>query len=510
MPATTEKQEKRHGDNVRFLRHRKTAPDNAAIHIELRIENFRHIQRAFGEDIAKEVLDGVHRVLAEALQVDGAVVPAACGTMDVLVWNKGALAGSSLPEACRAWLGDFCELVPLIAVDTTVGPIHLWMTATWSNFASVANDCVADFVGAGSVEFSFLGELPSDEAWAEQYRSDMALVGTVLPAITGAASDDGDALEMNLHWQPVRDANTPISILYHEMLVRLVDRNGASISPAAIFLALERLGFVRPIDHHLISRVIDELEAVPDIVLGANISARSLRCDIWWDEIKARLRLNPGVARRLVVEITETAPIPSISDAVRLVADLRRLGCMIALDDFGTGYASVRQQLALAPDIVKIDQLFLRRAAHYQEHRETLRHLVGLARSLGATVVVEGVETPEQAEVALEVGAVWQQGYHWGAPAASRRWRMASKESGIGSMGDIIPPSGIGEYSESDKQREAVVTDVCHKRQHNVEWDGFDRKPEVPLGVFRGLKYAFLPTALLWWGIIEIARTIPA
>jgi len=431
MSTVTEKQRKGYGGNVHFLRHREAASDNTAIQFELRIENFRHIQRAFGEDVAREALGDLHRALAEVLHADGFVVPEPCGTINGIVRNGTALAGSSF----RDWLGDFFELMPLIAVDTTVGRVHLWVNASWCIAEGGANDRRTAVVDAEFAGRPFLGDLPGDSAvWAEQYRSDMALVGKAIPAIAGAVSDGAGALEMNLHWQPVRDVNAPDSILYHEMLVRLVDRNGASASPEAIFLALERLGFVRPIDHYLMSRVIDELEAVPDVALGVNISARSLCSDIWWDEIKARLKRSPDVAQRLVVEITETAPIPSISDAVCVVTDLRRFGCMIALDNFGAGFTSVRQQIALSPDIVKIDQLFSRHAAHSQEYRETLRHLVGLARSFGATVVAEGVETSEQAEVALEAGAVWQQGRHWGAPASVRLWRMACRAPGIGSI----------------------------------------------------------------------------
>lgn len=444
MSTVTEKQRKGYGGNVHFLPHREADPDNSAILFELRIENFRHIQRAFGEDVAREVLGGLHRVLAEVLHADDFVVPEPCGTINAIVRNGAALAGRSF----RDWLGDFFELMPLIAVDTTVGRVHLWVNASWRIAEGVVNDRRTAVVDTEFAGLPFRGDLPGDSvAWAEQYRSDMALVGKAIPAIAGAISDGAGALEMDMHWQAVRDVNASNSILYHEMLVRLVDRNGSSTSPEAIFLALERLGFVRPIDHHLMSRVIDELEAAPDVALGVNISARSLCSDIWWDEIKARLKRSPNVARRLVVEITETTPIPSISDAVCVVTNLRRLGCMIALDNFGAGYTSVRQQIALSPDIVKIDPLFLRRAVHCQEHRETLRHLVGLARSLRAIVVAEGVETSEQAEVALDVDAVWQQGHHWGAPGAVRLWRMACRESGIGQITRSISLAGLANVS---------------------------------------------------------------
>jgi len=252
----------------------------------------------------------------------------------------------------------------------------------------------------------------------------MALASKLLLAIAPAEPGRNAAPTPALFWQPIRHAGDSSAIFYHEALIRLIDHDFEPRSPAATFLSLERLGLVRVVDHYVISQVLDELEMAPDIVLGVNISARSVVRDKWWDEIKDRLQRAPDLAGRLVIEITETAAIPDVSSAVRLVSDLRRLGCRIAIDDFGTGFSSVRQLLALAPDIVKIDRFFLRRGMACDRQREALRHLIALARSLGATVIVEGVESDEQAEVALEAGGIWQQGYHWGRPAASRSWRF--------------------------------------------------------------------------------------
>jgi EAL domain-containing protein (putative c-di-GMP-specific phosphodiesterase class I) len=404
-----------------LLRRRRPLLDNAAVHFTLRVENFDHVRRAYGEDIARTALGSVHRLLNDLLQADGIIVPEMYGTIEVLVWNPSALGVGPLPEACRDWLDTLCRLVPLIAVETALGPVHLWLKGGWLITEEASVDKTVGAGGEGALDIRFLGDGPGDsDAWAERYRADMALASKVLTSVAPVDLSRDPAHALMLFWQPVRDAQAPDLLLYHEALLRLVDGDCAAESPSGVFLALERLGFVRIVDQYVVSLVIDELEASPDTVIGVNISARSVRDDAWWNEIWERLKAAPALAHRLVVEITETAAMPDISAAVRFASGLRRLGCRIALDDFGTGFASIRQLLALSPDIVKIDRLFLRRSLNGDRQRATLKHLIALARSLDATVVVEGVETDEQAQLALDAGGDWQQGYHWGRPALSR------------------------------------------------------------------------------------------
>lgn len=261
----------------------------------------------------------------------------------------------------------------------------------------------------------------SERSRAERHRADMAGASKILQAIDAFPRRDREAEHMVLHWQPVRDANGGRSILYYEALTRLVDHKGACRSAADELAAMERLELIWALDRHVLRLAVDELERSPGVTLGVNISASSMADDQWWTEIEARLRRDPGLAARLVVEITETAALPDLPTALRFAARIRRLGCRIALDDFGTGFASVRQLLALSPGIIKIDRYFVRRLGLSPRDKSLFDSLVQLARSFEATVIVEGIENEAQAGIVLQAGVPWQQGYYWGRPCALRR-----------------------------------------------------------------------------------------
>ena len=173
-----------------------------------------------------------------------------------------------------------------------------------------------------------------------------------------------------LVWQRIAHAPHQDEILYHEALLRTVENDGTDVAPAEALGALERLGLARSLDQFVVAKVIDELETHPTAVLGVNISAQSAVFDSWWAEAERRLAGNRLIARRLVIEITETAALSSISETICFVDRMRALGCRIALDDFGVGHASIRQLIALKPDIVKVDGFFMRRAAVAERERD--------------------------------------------------------------------------------------------------------------------------------------------
>jgi len=305
-------------------------------------------------------------------------------------------------------------------------PVH-WGDAVFHLAVTLAEASVpAD--GAGRADHgpslspmpaAFAGEAPCrGDAWARRYRADMAKAAALLRAIT--------IDHVALAWQPVVHAGDD-SILYRECLMRVFD-HGRDVLPIAELLpSIERLGLMRALDDYMVSRVLDELEASDDVVLGVNISAQSALFDGWWVAIAERLRAAPALAARLVIEITETAPCPSISHAVSFVAGLHALGCRVALDDFGAGYASIRQLLALRPDIVKIDQSFVARTGSSSHEQDVFRRIVGLAATLAPIVIAEGIETDSHRDLAEQAGAAWQQGHHWGRPSAVRPWRAAPR-----------------------------------------------------------------------------------
>jgi len=420
------------GGVARFVSpHSLGKKERCVILVALRIENWLHVERAFGRDVAQSALEALCRNLTELLRGDGEVVPGVAGVLELRLCHAHMFGSDQPARAINAWLAQMCREIPFVALPTKAGLIHFWVSGSWS----LSDDFTLDGHGIparwGRVSMNFHGEpAGDDESWATGYRSDMATISRAL-SMTGSSTAGLDGSQARLFWQSIRDGGNSGLVLYHEALLRFVDARGAAQSPVKELVTLERLGFVGLVDQQVILQVIAELQGAPEVWLGVNVSAISLCSLALWDAILAQLCDQPKVAARLFIEITETTAVPDMAVARQLVSRLRGLGCQIVLDDFGTGYASIRQAMALAPSVVKIDQFFLRRGLSGPNGRAMLTHLVGLAKSLTATLVVEGVETEQHSELAAELGIVWQQGWFWGQPSASRPWRVIASQCGI-------------------------------------------------------------------------------
>lgn len=400
----------------------------AVIHAVLRIENIQHIEAAYGVAVAGEVRVGFASALRDAIGDGGTLIEMDRGLFQLLVFDGdalGNLGGSGAVSHGLAWLDRLCGEISAIGFPSTAGPLHIWLSGKWI-------DAVGDErpLSAATAR-CYLGDQAGGVAgWAARYRADMALVAGCIDAI-----EAGDArgaqrtsqAELHLAWQPVCAAQDPTTVLYREALLRVVTAADVDGSPHDTIQAFERLGFAALLDRYVVDRVIGELERSPDVVLGVNISAQSARWNADWESLCERFAARPGIASRLILEVTETAPIADIGETVRFVSRMRRVGCRIAVDDFGVGYASIRQLLALTPDIVKIDHVFLRRAVASKAGLATLTHMIALARSIAPTVIVEGIEDEVDLQLAFGAGAEWQQGYHFGRPTRIRPWRMAGR-----------------------------------------------------------------------------------
>lgn len=250
-----------------------------------------------------------------------------------------------------------------------------------------------------------------------RYRDDMKRAAGLFERI--------DRREAMLVWQAIVSPAHETPILYFEALLRVAGEDGALLSCESDIRAVERVGLAPELDRRLVSLVLDQLEADRDVRMGVNISARSASLHRYgrnsaWRELRARLERDPDLARRLVIEITETAEFASLDETGEFVSLMQHLGCQVAIDDFGAGRGSIIQYAALSADIIKIDGSFIQGARQDERSFATFRHLVGLGQALASAVVVEGVETADQAELAREIGVDWLQGYHFGRPSPTR------------------------------------------------------------------------------------------
>lgn len=128
-------------------------------------------------------------------------------------------------------------------------------------------------------------------------------------------------------------------------------------------------------------------------------------------------RVNFAVAwDRVVIELTEHTNIDDYATVLRALQPLRDLGARLSVDDAGAGFASLRHILQLSPDFIKLD-ISICRDVHIDPARRALAAaLVGFAGDTGSTLIAEGIETPEECRVLVELGVRFGQGFLLGRP----------------------------------------------------------------------------------------------
>jgi diguanylate cyclase (GGDEF)-like protein/PAS domain S-box-containing protein len=152
----------------------------------------------------------------------------------------------------------------------------------------------------------------------------------------------------------------------------------------------------------------------PDV--HVNVSGRQLATGTFAQEVLEALDRYGLPANRLVLELTETH-MPMMIDSVREdMVRLRELGVRLAIDDIGTGYSSLARITELPVDILKIDMKFTKRLGEDPSCAAVVRAVLEIGRTLDVSVVAEGVETHEQAELLREYGCELVQGFLFARP----------------------------------------------------------------------------------------------
>ena len=227
-------------------------------------------------------------------------------------------------------------------------------------------------------------------------------------------------------FEPVVEARSRDAAFY-ECLVRMEQDDGQVLLAPDIVPVAEKLGLIRLVDHRVLELVVAELAEQPGIRLSLNISPDTTMDPDWWASIESLMRAHPGVAERLIVEITETVAIQDIDDVRGFVTRLKNFGSKIAIDDFGAGYTSFRNLRKLGVDIVKIDGAFVQNIARSADDRAFVQTLIDLARRLQIKTVAEWVQDEESAVMLREWGCDYIQGRLIGLASSQRPWAVPAE-----------------------------------------------------------------------------------
>lgn len=140
------------------------------------------------------------------------------------------------------------------------------------------------------------------------------------------------------------------------------------------------------------------------------------------DEVQRLLDCLHIAPSRLVIELSEMTDRAHVRGIGRSLRPLRNAGVRLALDDIGARYAWLHHMLWLDPDFLKLDRGFVRGAARSTRRQELIAGMVAFARSGGAEMIAEGIETKAEYEALRDAGITLGQGYYLGLPLAAQEW----------------------------------------------------------------------------------------
>lgn len=219
-----------------------------------------------------------------------------------------------------------------------------------------------------------------------------------------------------LYYQPVVHLPTG-DVEYYEILLRARRHDGTIALPGEFIPQAEERGVMPEIDLWVIEKAFDLLKADAKLKLFVNLSVTSLESDLIPNRVEERLARDPIEPGRLILELTETAPVRNWQRVQATIQRLSRSGCSFALDDFGTGYSTFSHLQNVPADWVKIDGTFVHRLDSDTTNRAIVDAIKTMADALGKKVVAEWVEDPRLVAALTDLGVEYAQGYHWGRPS---------------------------------------------------------------------------------------------
>lgn len=223
--------------------------------------------------------------------------------------------------------------------------------------------------------------------------------------------------EFKAYYQPKVNQHTN-TLCGAEALSRW-EHEGEVLSPFRFIPLMEQNDFICKFDMYMLECVCADLkkwidEGLTPPVISVNFSRRNLGNTNLADDIYNIVKKYNIPPSLIQIEVTETVDEYPLSTLRDVVIELEKRGMTTAIDDFGTGSSSIKLLMEVPFDVLKIDKSFIDSITN--KNRTFISYIIGMAQTMGAKVITEGVETHEQLEVLAELGCYEVQGYYFDKP----------------------------------------------------------------------------------------------
>ncbi len=240
--------------------------------------------------------------------------------------------------------------------------------------------------------------------------------------------------EFEVYYQPIVNMGTG-AIVGAEALVRWQHPRRGLLAPVDFLDTCEELGMLELVGEQVLFKACDQarrwqsIDPARAFSLAVNVSAAQVFSPYLVGTVERALQESGLPATLLVLEITEHIIMADKVLARQRMEELKALGVRIAIDDFGTGYSSLAYLREFPVDILKIDRSFVTPLGSDIRAAALFSSIVSIAQALSLDVIVEGIETAEQAEIVVQLGCQVAQGFYFARPQNAEVFVMGQEMS---------------------------------------------------------------------------------
>lgn len=219
-----------------------------------------------------------------------------------------------------------------------------------------------------------------------------------------------------------------------EALVRWQHPHRGMVSPIEFIPVAEETGIILPLGDWILKTACEQLalwsyrEETQAMTIAVNVSIRQFGQKDFVDRVLSALETSGARPQRLKLELTESLLVHNVDDVITKMVALKANGVSFSLDDFGTGYSSLSYLKRLPLDQLKIDQSFVRDILTDTNDAIICQSTIALAKSMGLSVIAEGVETQEQRNILAHIGCYAYQGYWFSRPLPLEEFEIFYKK----------------------------------------------------------------------------------
>ena len=394
-------------ETARVLREQ---PDVKRLILCIDVKDFKSVNDLFGEETGNNVLKRIAGLMRREAHEDTVY---------------GRLEGDHFAMCVREEYfegRDFEEYMPELKriVQSSVYKMHVHMGVyrITDPTMNVSVMCDKAFVAIRRIKDNY-------QQVISYYTDDIGITSQREKVMVGEFDRAISTGEFQMYLQPQIGVGS-FNLLGAEALVRWDHPVRGMISPAEFIPVFEKSGVIARLDRYIWELACKQLRAWKEkgregIHISVNISPKDFYFLDVFETMTALVERYEIDPKYLKLEITETALMEELGKQADLLERLRNYGFQVEIDDFGSGYSSLNTLQDIEVDVLKLDRGFLRKISQESGRSKTIMNsVIGMSKSLGLTVVTEGVETKEQVDYLTQAGCDIFQGFYFDKPMSVR------------------------------------------------------------------------------------------